>query len=42
VMYDDYSNPQSYQPMGFPAPLDFMDTYAKDTKIFAIGVDFSF
>ena len=42
VMYDDYSNAQSYQPMGFPAPIDFMDTYAKDTKIFAIGVDFSF
>ena len=42
VMYEDSSNAQSYQPMGFPAPIDFMDTYAKDTKIFAIGVDFSF
>lgn len=42
VMYDDYSKSQAYQPLGFPAAIDFMDTYAKDTKLFAIGVDFSF
>lgn len=42
VMYDDYSKSQATQPMGFPAAIDFMDTYAKDTKLFGIGVDFSF
>ena len=42
VMYEDYSNAQSYQPLGFPAAVDFVDTYGKDTKVFAIGVDFSF
>jgi hypothetical protein len=42
VNYDDYSKAQSYTPLGFPGALDFTDTYAKNTKLFAIGVDFSF
>ncbi len=42
VMYDDYSNPQSYQPMGFPAAVPYEDTYMKNTMVIAIGVDFSF
>lgn len=39
VMYEDYNKAQSYQPMGFPAPIDFTDTFGKNTTIFAIGVD---
>ena len=42
VKYEDYSESQAYQPLGFPAAIDFVDTYAIDTKLFAIGVDFSF
>ena len=42
VMYDDYSKDQSYTPLGFPGPVEYTDTYGKDTKLFAIGVDFSF
>jgi long-subunit fatty acid transport protein len=39
VMYDDYTNNQSYQPMGFPQAVPFADTYGKNTTIVAIGVD---
>ena len=39
VMYDDYSRDQSYQPMGFPAAVPFVDTYGKNTMIIAVGVD---
>ncbi len=42
VMYEDYSEAQSYLPLGFPAAVGYTDTYAKNTKLFAIGVDFSF
>jgi len=39
VMYDEYDKAQSYLPAGFPAAVDFTDTYMKETMIIAIGVD---
>jgi len=42
VMYDDYTMDKSYLPLGFPAPVDFTETYAKNTMIFAIGIDIHF
>ena len=41
VMYEDYSKDQSYTTTGFPA-VDYTDTYAKDTYLFAVGVDIHF
>lgn len=42
VMYDDYTKSQALQPTGFPAPIEFTDTYQKNTTLFAIGVDLHF
>lgn len=42
VMYDDYTMDKSYLPLGFPAAVDFTETYAKNTTIFAIGIDIHF
>ena len=42
VMYSDYSKAQSYQPMGFPQPVPFTDTYMKNTILIGIGIDFNF
>jgi long-subunit fatty acid transport protein len=39
VMYQDYSKPESYQPTGFPAPVDFTDTFGKNALIMAVGAD---
>ena len=41
VMYEDYSKPQSYLPMGFPTAVPFNDTYGKNTMIFSLGLDIS-
>ena len=41
VMYEDYSKDQSYTTEGFPE-VGYIDTYAKDTYLFAIGVDIHF
>jgi long-subunit fatty acid transport protein len=42
VMYDDYSKDQAYQLPESPMVIDYMDTYAKETMLFAIGVDIHF
>jgi len=42
VMYEDYTMDKSYLPMGFPAPVDFTETYGKNTTIFALGIDLHF
>jgi hypothetical protein len=39
VMYDDYSKAQSYQLPQSTVVVDYMDTYTKETMLFAIGVD---
>jgi long-subunit fatty acid transport protein len=39
VMYDDYSKDQAYQLPESPIVIDYADTYAKETMLFAIGVD---
>ena len=39
VMYEDYTRAESYQPTGFPAPVDFTGTFGKNTMMMAVGVD---
>jgi long-subunit fatty acid transport protein len=41
VMYDDYSKSQTYE-LTPSALVPYTDTYAKNTMIFAVGIDFSF
>jgi len=42
TMYEDYTEPGSYTPLGFPSAVPYNTTYGKDNMIFAIGVDLSF
>ncbi len=42
TMYEDYTEPGSYTPLGFPSAVPYNTTYGKDNMIIAIGVDLSF